>query len=426
VSVCVHGLGYVGLSAAALFATNDHDVTGFDTDDELVDCLRRGESTLGEPALDEFVERALDGRLSADHRPVAADVHLVCVPTPLDEERETAALGYVESAARTIADLLRPGDTVVLESTVPPGTTEGLFRRCLEESGLRVGESVHLGFSPETIMPGNTVAELRANDRIVGGFDDASTQVVADLYRGVTEGDVLEAPDPTTAEFVKVAQNASRDAEVAFANTLAMIADEHGVDVRDAIVLANEHPRVDILDPGPGVGGHCIPVDPYFLTAGSSDAGVVPTVREVNDAMPGYVVEKVRDAVESVPDPTFAVLGAAYKGNVSDARNSPGLEIARQLGELIERPRSMADGGDPERAVRIHDPHVTDPTLDIAELEEAVDGAHAVVVVAAHDEFRHVDPEVVGSRVANRVVVDAVDVLNAAAWERRGFDVVSI
>ena len=423
---CVHGLGYVGVSASALFASNGHDVTGFDVDQGLVDCLQRGESNLGERELDEFVEGALEDGFSASHQPVAADVHLVCVPTPYDEEDATAALEYVQSAARTIADVLRPGDAVVLESTVPPGTTEGSFRRCLEESGLIAGEDVHLGFSPETVMPGNTIEELRSNDRIVGGVDDASTRAIADLYRDVTDGDVLVAAGPTTAEFVKVAQNASRDAQIAFANTLAMIADDHDVDVREAIELANEHPRVDVLDPGPGVGGHCIPVDPYFLAADATDAGIVPSVRAVNDGMPAYVVEKAREAVASVSAPTFAVLGVAYKGNVSDSRNSPGLEIARQLGEVTEHPRSIADGGDRERVVRIHDPHVTDPTLHTVGLEDAIDGADALIVGAAHDEFRDLDPVAIGDAVANRVVVDPVDVLDATGFERHGFDVVGI
>jgi len=425
-TVCVHGLGYVGISTAALFANHGHDVTGFDVDESIVSRLQRGESHVGEPALDAFVERALSGGLSASDHVVAADHHMVCVPTPFDDGADEADLTYVEAAGRNIAAELRPGDVVVLESTVPPGTTTGPFRRALEESGLVAGEDFHLAYSPETVMPGNTVSELRTNDRIVGGVDDDSTRVVAPLYDDVTEGEVHEAPCATAAEFVKVAQNAARDVEIAFANTLALVADDYGIDVRTAIELANEHPRVDVLDPGPGVGGHCLPFDPLFLRQGSDRTELVDAARAVNDRMPGYVVDKLLRALEGTRDPTVAVLGVAYKGNTADVRNSPGLEIARQLDGATTPPLSIADGGHPDVSVRIHDPHASDATLALEPLADAIDGVDGIVVGAAHDEFASLDPERVGDAVDRRLVVDPVDVLDHDAWRQHGFEVIGV
>lgn len=425
-TVCVHGLGYVGISTAALFANHGHEVTGFDVDDDVVSGLRRGESHVGEPELDAFVERALSTGLTASDRVVPADHHMVCVPTPFDEDAGEADLAYVEAAGRNIAPVLRPGDAVVLESTVPPGTTTSRFRRTLEESGLSAGEDFHLAYSPETVMPGNTVPELRANDRIVGGIDDESTSTVAALYENVTEGEVHETPSATTAEFVKVAQNAARDVEIAFANTLALIADDYGIDVRTAIELANEHPRVDVLDPGPGVGGHCLPFDPLFLQQGSEQTDLVDAARTVNDRMPGYVVDKLLRAIEGTRDPTVAVLGVAYKGNTADVRNSPGLEIARQLDGATTPPLSLADGGHPDVSVRLHDPHASDATLALKSLNDAIDGVDGIVVGAGHDEFAALDPARIGDAVDRRLVVDPVDVLDHDGWRRHGFEVIGL
>jgi UDP-N-acetyl-D-mannosaminuronic acid dehydrogenase len=425
-TICVHGLGYVGISTAALFANHGHDVTGFDVDADIVSRLQRGDSHVGEPELDAFVERALSAGLSASDHAVPADHHVVCVPTPFDEDADEADLEYVEAAGRNVAAELRPGDAVVLESTVPPGTTTGRFRRTLEDSALTAGEDFHLAYSPETVMPGNTVPELRTNDRIVGGVDDESTRVVAALYADATEGDVHEAPSATTAEFVKVAQNAARDAEIAFANTLALVADDYGIDVRTAIGLANEHPRVDVLDPGPGVGGHCLPFDPLFLEQGSDQTELIDAARTVNDRMPGYVVDKLLRAIEGTRNPTVAVLGVAYKGNTADVRNSPGLEIARQLDGATTPPLSIADGGFPDVSVRIHDPHVSDATLALEPLDDAVDGADGIVVGAGHDEFTTLDPERVGDAVERRLVVDPVAVLDHERWRRHGFEVIGL
>lgn len=432
-TVCVHGLGYIGLATAALFANEGHDVTGYDVDEAVRTRLREGNPDVGEPDLAAFVERALGDGLSVSDEPVPADYQMVCVPTPYDHAAGRAVLSSVEAASETIAGLVRPGDTVVVESTVPPGTTSGPVARRLATSELVPGEDLELVYTPETVLPGNTVMELRENDRIVGGVDRASTAAVRDLYEPAITGTIHEATDPTTAEFVKLAQNAARDVEIAYANSLALLADDHGVDVRGAIDLANSHPRVDVLDPGPGVGGHCLPVDPLFLGQDSDETTLVDAARAVNDRMPGHVVERLAGALGSLEDATIAVLGITYKGNVQDTRNSPGLAIARHLSEdAVEAaeaptggdaptPRAATDGIDPAVDVRVFD-----PMLSVGSLEAAVAGVDAVVFAAAHDAFADLDPARVAAGLDRRVVVDPVDVLDRDQWRDHGFDVVTL
>lgn len=425
-SICVHGLGYVGLASAALFANNGHEVTGFDVDEEVVARLQQGEFTISEPDLKTYIERALSNDFTVSAEIVPADYHLVCVPTPYDQTRGQASLSRVKQAGRRIAPEIRVGDTVILESTVPPGTTIGIFGRVFRQSGVSPGEAFQLGYTPETVMPGNTTTELKRNDRIVGGIDQASTNAIRGLYEPVISGSVYEAPDTTTAEFVKLAQNAARDVEIAYANTLALIANDYDVDVRTALELANKHPRVDILNPGPGVGGHCLPVDPLFFGRRSDETDLIDCAREVNDRMPAYVVETVLDALGTVQESTVAVLGVTYKGNVSDTRNSPGLAIARQLDGARTPARSIADGGRPSIEVRIHDPCADDAALDLLPLEEAIAGADALVIAAGHDEFTRLDPARVGRSLNSRIVVDSVDVLESERWTRHGFEIIGI
>jgi UDP-N-acetyl-D-mannosaminuronic acid dehydrogenase len=428
-SVCVHGLGYVGLPTAALLANNDHRVAGFDVDEAVVERLARGEVRMSEPDLAAYVERALDSEaLVPTTEVVAADYHLVCVPTPLDREAEHADLSYVEAAAEGIADVLRPGDTVVLESTVPPGTTEGPMCEVLERSGLAAGEEFHLAYSPETVLPGNILQELRANDRFVGGVDEASTERAADLYAPCIDGTVYRAPTPRSAEFVKLIQNAYRDLNIGFANELARVAGDYGVDTREAIALANHHSRVDILDPGPGVGGHCLPVDPLFLAHDSESVDLIRQARRVNDGMASYVAGLVEGRLGTLEDKRFAVLGVAYKGNVDDTRNSPGLRVARAL-RAVEPPSiAVTDGGLAAGEVRLTDPHVDDEDHDfeLVSLETALTGADAAIVTADHDAYRDVDPRDAAEWMRTPLLVDTKGLLDEAAWTAAGFDVVDL
>ncbi|MFC6784595.1 nucleotide sugar dehydrogenase [Halobaculum halobium] len=431
--ICVHGVGYVGLASAALFAHDGHDVVGYDPDEETIERLNRGEPRTTEPEFAAYVGDVLGNGLEPSHDPVVADCHVICVPTPYDASVGAADLSYVEAAARTVADLLRPGDAVVVESTVPPRTTEDVVAPALSAAGLTPGEDVSLAYCPETILPGNIAHELVNNDRIVGGVDDESTDLVATLFESCTEGTVYRAPDASTAEFAKLAQNAHRDVNVAFANELARLARDYGIDSRAAIDLANVHPRVDVLNPGPGVGGHCLPVDPWFLGQSSDELDLLAAARRVNDGMVGFVIDLLEASLGDLEDRRIGVLGVAYKGNVDDARHSPGLRLADALAGRDDAAAAVrhatADGGDGRATdasvdVRLHDPHVEDDRL--VSLESAVDGADAIVVTAGHSEYRNVDPETIAAATDGRTIVDGPAVLDADAWREAGFDYVRI
>lgn len=424
--MCVHGLGYTGLATAALFANNGHEVIGYDTDATVRDRLRRGEPDVSEPELATYVERALDDELLISDAVRPADCHVICVPTPYDAGTGQADLTYIQEASSAVAAHLRADDLVLLESTVPPGTTTSFVRPLLERAGLVAGEDFGLAYAPETVLPGNTVSELRSNDRIVGGITDSARQTVQSLYESATQGTVHAAPSATMAEFVKLVQNAFRDVNIAFANELALLADDYQLDVRHAIELANTHPRVSILDPGPGVGGHCLPVDPHFLGHRSEETELVDCARQVNERMPEHVAGILRSELGTLREKTLAILGIAYKGNVGDTRNSPGLAVARTLAGVEVTSPSMADGGWGGVDVRLCDPRASDEVFNLVSLEAALDGADAAVITAAHDEFAALDPEAVSELLAGDFLVDTLGLLEVSRWRDHGINVVGI
>ncbi|RYJ19589.1 nucleotide sugar dehydrogenase [Halogeometricum borinquense] len=431
--ICVHGIGYIGLATAALFANNGHDVVGYDPDEKLVEELRAGNPRTTEDDLREYVLDALDEDFEPSNEVVEADCHIICVPTPYEEESKRADLSYVEMAGQTVAEHLREGDMVILESTVPPGTTEEVLAPILAAAELTPGRDFSLSHCPETVLPGNIAHELVHNDRIIGGIDDESTDKTIALYDPLVEGTIHRAPDATTAEFVKLSQNAYRDVNIAFANELARVAADYGISSRDAIDLANVHPRVDILNPGPGVGGHCLPIDPWFLGQFSDSLNLIESARRVNDGMIDFVIELLEDELSSLENADIAVLGVAYKGNVDDARHSPGLRLVERLTTMEPREvgAAAADGGQTRAcgSVRVHDPHVESDEssdIDIVDLETALDGADAVVVCAGHDAFCDINPAEAADLMDGRVIVDSFSILDAVTWREHGFDYAAI
>lgn len=339
--VCVVGLGYIGLPTAAIIANQGVSVIGVDVDPHIVDTLNRGCIHIIEPDLDAVVHDAVKaGRFRAALRAEVADVFLIAVPTPFKNDHEPD-MSYVESAVRSIAPVLRSGNLVILESTSPVGSTEQI-RNLLQElrPDLRMpipgGDTpvadLHLAYCPERVLPGQVLRELIENDRVVGGVTPECARRAASFYRSFVKGECLTT-NARTAEMSKLTENAFRDVNIAFANELSLICDRQGINVWELIRLANRHPRVNILQPGPGVGGHCIAVDPWFIVHAAPElAPLIRTAREVNDRKPHWVLDQVRQAIAGAgSQPKVACLGLAFKPDIDDLRESPALEIAVSL-----------------------------------------------------------------------------------------------
>lgn len=408
-TACVLGLGRVGLPTAILLAESGYDVVGVDVDRRVVDAVVEGSAGAREPGLPERLRKALErGGLQAAERPTPADVFLICVPTAL-ASKGTADLSCVASAVESVASAVRPGSLLILESTVPVGTTAGLVCSTLTESGLRPGHDVHVAFCPERVLPGDSLREIVWNDRVVGGLTPASTEAAKQFYQAFAKGEI-HCTNAPTAEFTKLAENAYRDLNIAFANELAVLAERHGVDIWTVRKLASRHPRVTIHRPGAGVGGHCIPVDPLFLVQDAPELGrLISCARQINDEMPLYLADRIASDVDA-PSATIAVLGVAYKPDVDDARNSPALALIRSL---------LSRGFE----VVASDPLVTEFHYPLRPLEEAIGRADCIVFVTHHSLYRAIDPLWLRALSPARHIFAAVEFLDKRKWADAGFQV---
>jgi len=375
--VCVIGLGYIGLPTASLLGTKGYEVLGVDVDTRVVETINRGEVHIVEPGLDILVRSAIQsGNLTAALEPAEADIFILAVSTPFKEGYQPD-LSQVEAASRRIAPVLKPGNLVILESTSPVKTTEDVIAPILREAGHKVGEDVFVAHCPERVLPGRILTELVENDRIVGGINEASAEVAAEFYREFVSGEVL-VTDAATAEFSKLAENTFRDVNIALANEISILCDREGINPWDVIALANRHPRVQILQPGPGVGGHCIAVDPWFLVARAPEqARLIRTAREVNDGKIGWVVDKVKSCAGRFKRPVIACLGLAFKADIDDLRESPAVKIVNRLiaedvGQIVVS----------EPNIKSHD------RFTLIGYEEAVVQADIVLLLVDHREFK--------------------------------------
>jgi len=419
--ICVLGLGYIGLPTASTFATHGIQVIGVDVNRRVIETLNNGGIHIHEPGLRTIVEAALkSGNLTVVAQPEEADAFLIAVPTPFygdktgEFEGETyklADMRAVTSAAEAIVPYLRKGNLVVLESTSPPRTTVDLVKPILERSGLKAGSDFHLAYSPERVLPGQILRELIENARVIGGVTPESAQAGAELYATFVKGKIIQT-DATTAEMVKLMENTTRDVNIAIANEFARLAERFGVDVWEAISLANLHPRINILSPGPGVGGHCISVDPWFFVETAPDVTqLIYTARKVNDEQPHYVMLLLQKALGSLKDKKIALLGLAYKPDVDDLRESPAAEVAHLLVDA---------GAD----VRAFEPFKVDGLPGIpmaATLEEALKGADAILLLVRHTQFCELSASEVDALTSARVVVDTVNAWDQATWQEAGF-----
>jgi UDP-N-acetyl-D-mannosaminuronic acid dehydrogenase len=336
--VCIVGLGYVGLPAACVLAQAGHTVVGVDVRSDVVACLNEGRVHIDEPGLSDLLHEALEQkRFSAQAKPEASDAFILCVPTPFQTGYQPD-LSYVEAAARSVLPVLKEGDLLVVESTIPVGATEKVAALIRQVRPQLTQDALHVAHCPERVLPGNAIREIIDNDRVVGGTTEEATERAARLYRSFSRGTVAETT-ACTAELSKLAENTFRDINIAYANELSMICNECGVDAQELIHLANMHPRVDIHAPGAGVGGHCIPVDPWFIVSRfPREASLIRAAREVNIQKEAWVVDQVLQAAQRHGASKVVMAGLTYKPDVDDFRESPALRIAEQVAARLSQP----------------------------------------------------------------------------------------
>ncbi len=409
--ICVFGLGYVGLPTASMLATHGFEVLGVEIDENIIERINNGNAHIEEPGLNTLVKAAiLSNNLKASSKPIQADVFIICVPTPLDSEKKSD-LSYVKSAAKSAIPYLIKDNLVILESTVPPKTTEEVLIPILEESGLEIGTELFVAYCPERVIPGRVIVEMVENDRIIGGINEKSALMAKEIYQTFVEGNIF-LTDATTAEFVKLIENTYRDVNIALANEFAKVAEKIHINVWNAIELANRHPRVNILKPGPGVGGHCIPVDPWFIVEKVPQADLIKLSRKINEGMVQHIFDILKETLGKEKR-NITIFGVAYKGNVDDTRGSP----AKRLIDLL-----LTKNYD----VRVYDPLVRKFRYELKNLADSVKDSECIVVLADHDEFKKMrldEISEIGKLMRKKNILDARNCLNHEIWKLAGFDV---
>ena len=407
--ISVLGLGHIGLPTAAMFAHAGFEVSGYDTDPAVRQAIRKGTAGAADAQVRTLLSQALAvRRLQISDSLQSADAYVICVPTPTQERKPD--LRYVVQSAKAIAPLLKSGDIVVLESTVPPGTTERTIADTIHNAG-HDPDTIHIAHAPERVIPGAIVTELKHNARIIGGRRPGDAEAASQLYAPFVEAKI-HLTDCRTAELVKVIENTYRDVNIAYANELALLAEELGVDAWEAIALANNHPRVNIMSPGPGVGGHCIPVDPHFLSnANPFVTELIQTARRINERMPHIVVRRIEQLVGVTRrGAKIALLGASYKANVGDTRESPAAVVC----DLLEERRYC---------VAVYDPVATRFQQPLVSLAAAAEDASALVLLTDHDAFRSIVPDEIGRRMRSRIIFDCRNFIDPETWRAAAFQV---
>ncbi len=389
-TVCVIGLGYIGLPTGSVLATKGFHVYGTDVRADVVETINKGEIHIEEPDLDILVRSAVNsGQLQAGIDPQPADIFILCVPTPIRPDK-TPDLTFIVQACQAIRPLVAKGNLIILESTSPPGTTDNVVVKEAVRDGLKVGEDVFVAHCPERVLPGRILLEVIQNDRVVGGVTDNCTAKAKEFYESFVSGEVL-GTSAKSAETTKLVENAYRDVNIAFANELSVLADHLEIDPREVIELANRHPRVNILNPGPGVGGHCISVDPWFLVDAAPEiTRLIRTAREVNDAKPHHVVKHIIKLSQRFTNPVIGCLGLTYKADVDDLRESPSLEIVQSL-------RAKGVG-----TILACDPYVTSKHLGefaTHDLEEVIERAQILVLLTDHRQFLKIPRKILQEKV---------------------------
>ena len=410
--IVVMGLGYIGLPTAAMFAEKGFQVVGVDVKKDIVENINQGEIHIEEPGLRKLVSRNVEkGNLKAKFRPEGADVFVIAVPTPLTEEKHPH-MKYVKEAIRTINPFLEKNNLVIIESTIAPCTTKEVVIPELKKTGLKIGSEVLVAHCPERVLPGMIIKELIQNNRVIGGIDKNSALRAAEIYRSFVAGEMY-LTDVTTAEMVKLMENSFRDVNIALANEIAKIAGEIGIDVWEAIKLANKHPRVNYHLPGPGVGGHCLAVDPWFIVKKAPlQSRMIKLARNINDSMPSFVFNFVMEKLTNIKAPRVSILGISYKKNVDDIRRSPIIELIK-----IFRREGIA--------LTVHDPYASNKIPDriYRERSRVFNESDCLLLAVDHDVFSNLNPHEIAGKMRNKIIIDTRNFLNNKRWEQAGFSV---
>ena len=401
--ICTIGLGYIGLPTSAIFAQYGSEVVGVDISRDIVEQINNGNLPIKEPGLEGLVKEVVSsGALRASITPEEADVFIIAVPTPnLNDQYNSCDISYVLKATTQIIPYLRPGNVVIIESTIAPRTMDDYIKPLIEKAGFKVGKDLFLVHCPERVLPGRIMHELVHNNRIVGGITPACAEAGERVYSLFVKGEIVRT-DAKTAEMAKLMENTYRDVNIALANELAKVCHELNINVLDVIEMSNKHPRVNLHQPGPGVGGHCLAVDPYFIVAKAPELSrIIRLSRETNESMPEFVVDRVAELLIGVEKPVIAALGITYKADVDDIRESPALDVITLL---------MKAGYD----VRIHDPNVHTPVYRMRSIEEAAKGAHMMLLLTDHKQFKSYDFDQIAQLMEKPLLFDTRNCIPSA------------
>ena len=398
--VCIIGQGYIGLPTAALFSRSQCEVVGVDISEEMINNLNKGIIHIEEPGISDIIKKAIENKVyTASLTPQKADAFIITVPTPYIAENYSCDLSYVITACKSILPYLEKGNTVIIESTIAPMSTDETIKPIFEEAGFTIGKDLYLAHCPERVLPGRIIEELIHNDRIIGGVTPECAKKAAEVYGQFVEGELI-LTEAKTAELSKCMENTFRDVNIALANELAKICAEIGVNALDVIEMANKHPRVNLHSPGPGVGGHCLAIDPYFIYAKAPEtAKIIKLARDTNNSMPNFVCEYV---AKIIPEGKIALLGVSYKGNTGDDRESPAYEI---IAKLMQSNYEIA----------IHDPHIDNDNF--VGFDEAIENSDLILVLCDHDEFKHLDYDLIKNSMENPIIFDTKNIIKKVPEE---------
>ena len=392
--ICVIGQGYIGLPTAALFTKSGCDVVGVDVVKDVVNNLNKGKIHIEEPGLKEVIEIAIkNGKYKASLEPEKADAFIITVPTPYIADNYSCDLSYVIEACNEILPFIEKGNTVIVESTIAPMSTDDVIKPIFEKAGYTIGKDLYLAHCPERVLPGKIIEELIHNDRIIGGITPECSKKASEVYGQFVEGELM-LTEAKTAELSKCMENTYRDVNIALANELAKICAEIGVNALDVIKMANKHPRVNLHSPGPGVGGHCLAIDPYFIYAKAPEtAKIIKLARDTNNSMPQFVYENV---CKIIPEGKISIFGVSYKGNTGDDRESPAYEIIA----LLENKGYE---------IAIYEPHIERDNF--VDFNEAIEGSNLILILADHNEFKEMDYESIKDKMETPIIFDTKNIL---------------